>query len=37
MKIAEAFDQLAGPDTDVEFVAYDGSKGVGSGPTSGWR
>jgi cyclopropane-fatty-acyl-phospholipid synthase len=27
MKIAEAFDQLAGPDTDVEFVAYDGSKG----------
>ncbi len=27
MKIAEAFDTLAGPDTDVEFVAYDGSKG----------
>lgn len=27
MKIAEAFDQLAGPDVDVEFVAYDGSKG----------
>ena len=27
MRIAEAFDQLAGPDTDVEFVAYDGSKG----------
>ena len=27
MKIAEAFDQLAGPDADVEFVAYDGSKG----------
>ncbi|MEZ5184325.1 MAG: cyclopropane-fatty-acyl-phospholipid synthase family protein [Candidatus Nanopelagicales bacterium] len=32
MKIAEAFDQLAGGDIDVEFVAYDGSKGghVGS-------
>ena len=27
MKIAELFDALAGPDTDVEFVAYDGSKG----------
>jgi cyclopropane-fatty-acyl-phospholipid synthase len=27
MKIAEAFDLLAGPDTDVEFIAYDGSKG----------
>ena len=27
MKIAEAFDMLAGPDTDVEFIAYDGSKG----------
>ncbi|MFN8184892.1 MAG: cyclopropane-fatty-acyl-phospholipid synthase family protein [Candidatus Nanopelagicales bacterium] len=27
MKIAEAFDMLAGPGTDVEFVAYDGSKG----------
>ena len=27
MKIAEAFDMLAGPDVDVEFVAYDGSKG----------
>ncbi len=27
MKIAEAFDLLAGPGTDVEFVAYDGSKG----------
>jgi cyclopropane-fatty-acyl-phospholipid synthase len=27
MKIAEAFDILAGPDADVEFVAYDGSKG----------
>ena len=27
MKIAEAFDQLAGPDADVELVAYDGSKG----------
>jgi cyclopropane-fatty-acyl-phospholipid synthase len=27
MKIAEAFDELAGPSTDVEFVAYDGSKG----------
>jgi len=27
MKIAEAFDMLAGPDADVEFVAYDGSKG----------
>ncbi len=27
MRIAEAFDQLAGPNTDVEFVAYDGSKG----------
>lgn len=32
MKIAQAFDTLAGPDIDVEFVAYDGSKGgrVGS-------
>ncbi len=32
MKIAEAFDILAGPGVDVEFVAYDGSKGgrVGS-------
>jgi cyclopropane-fatty-acyl-phospholipid synthase len=27
MKIAEAFDMLAGPGADVEFVAYDGSKG----------
>ncbi len=27
MKIAEAFDRLAGPGVDVEFVAYDGSKG----------
>ena len=27
MKIAEAFDTLAGPDVGVEFVAYDGSKG----------
>jgi cyclopropane-fatty-acyl-phospholipid synthase len=27
MKLAEAFDTLAGPDVDVEFVAYDGSKG----------
>ncbi len=27
MKIAQAFDVLAGPETDVEFVAYDGSKG----------
>ena len=27
MKIAEAFDMLAGPDAGVEFVAYDGSKG----------
>lgn len=27
MKIAEAFDMLAGPEADVEFIAYDGSKG----------
>jgi cyclopropane-fatty-acyl-phospholipid synthase len=27
MRIAEAFDRLAGPETDVEFIAYDGSKG----------
>jgi cyclopropane-fatty-acyl-phospholipid synthase len=27
MKIAEAFDMLAGDGVDVEFVAYDGSKG----------
>jgi cyclopropane-fatty-acyl-phospholipid synthase len=26
MPLAEVFEQVAGPDTDVEFVAYDGSK-----------
>ena len=36
MKIAQAFDTLAGPDIDVEFVAYDGSKPESTGDLGGW-